>query len=102
MSDTIGFLIDKLFTVDSKMWNNQEMLYEIRRNDYEWFKHRFLETDATKLELYKILKKCCDLNVQRTLLITEIDSRLVQLVEDGLAGKDLQSPSNVFNSHKTY
>ena len=37
MSDTVGSLIDKLFTVDSKMWNNQEILYEIRRNDFEWF-----------------------------------------------------------------
>ena len=29
--DTLGGIIDKLFTVDMKMWNNQEILYKIRR-----------------------------------------------------------------------
>ena len=28
--DTLGTLIDKLTTVDLKMWNNQELLYEIQ------------------------------------------------------------------------
>ncbi len=32
MADTLGGLIDKLFTIDSKMWNNQELLYEISVN----------------------------------------------------------------------
>jgi len=102
MGDTIGSLVDKLFTVDSKMWNNQELLYEIRRHDFEWFKARFLHCDAAGLELYEILKKCCNLNVQRTQLITEIDKRFVKLVEDGLAGKDLHSPDNIVDSYKTY
>ncbi len=30
MADTLGTLVDKLTTVDLKMWNNQELLYEIR------------------------------------------------------------------------
>jgi len=102
MSDTIGSLIDKLFTVDSKMWNGQESLYEIRRHDFEWFKNRFLNCDTTGLELYEILKKCCDLNVQRVQLITELDERFVKLVEDGLAGKELRTSDNIANSHKTY
>ena len=29
MADTLGTIIDKLTTVDLKMWNNQELLYEI-------------------------------------------------------------------------
>jgi hypothetical protein len=102
MSDTIGALIDKLFTVDSKMWNNQELLYEIRRNDFEWFKEHFIDCDDSGLKLFTILKKCCDLNVQRTQLITEIDERLIKLVEDGVAGKDLHTPENVVDSHKSY
>ena len=102
MSETIGSLVDKLFTVDSKMWNNQELLYEIRRHDFEWFKNRVLCCDIAGLELYEILKKCCNLNVQRSQLVTEIDTRLVKLVEDGLKGKDLHSPDNIVDSHKTY
>ena len=31
MADTLGSLIDKLTTVDLKMWNNQELIYDIRR-----------------------------------------------------------------------
>lgn len=102
MSDTVGSLIDKLFTVDTKMWNNQELVYEIRRHDFEWFKNRFLSSDATKLELYEILKKCCDLNVQRSQLVTEIDKQLIKIIEDGLAGRDLHSPDHVIEGHKTY
>ena len=30
MADTLGSLVDKLCTVDLKMWNNQEFLYKIR------------------------------------------------------------------------
>jgi hypothetical protein len=102
MSDTVGSLIDKLFTVDTKMWNNQELVYEIRRNDFEWFKNRFLNSESAKLELYGILKKCCDLNVQRSQLVTEIDKRLIKIIEDGLAGRDLNSPDHVVEGHKTY
>jgi len=102
MSDTVGSLIDKLFTVDSKMWNNQEMLYKIRRNDFEWFKNRFLKDNASNIELYEMLKKVCNLNYQRTLLVTEIDKRIVETVEAGLAGKDLHSPNFIVEGYKTY
>ena len=34
MADTLGNVIDKLVTVDMKMWDNQELLYEIRRMDF--------------------------------------------------------------------
>lgn len=102
MSDTVGSLIDKLFTVDSKMWCNQEMLHEIRRQGFEWFRNRFLKDDASNRELYEMLLKVCDLNLQRQLLITEIDERIVKIVEAGMAGKDLHTPNFIVNSHKTY
>ena len=38
MSDTLGSLVDKLTTVDLKMWNNQELLYEIRRMSFDEYK----------------------------------------------------------------
>ena len=31
MADTVGGLIDKLITIDMKMWTNQEFLYKIRK-----------------------------------------------------------------------
>lgn len=102
MSDTVGSLVDKLFTVDTKMWNNQEALHEINRHDFDWFKNRFLKDNASMLELFTTLKKVCNLNWQRTNLITEIDKKLVNLVEAGLAGEDLRSPQFVVDSHKTY
>lgn len=102
MSDTVGSLVDKLFTVDTKMWNNQEALHEINRHDFDWFKNRFLKDNASMLELFTTLKKVCNLNLQRTNLITEIDKQLVILVEAGLKGEDLHSPRFVVDSHKTY
>lgn len=102
MSDTVGSLVDKLFTVDSKMWNNQEMLHVINRHDLDWFKNRFLKDDASVLELFTMLKKVCNLNWQRSLLITEIDEKLIKLVEAGIAGKELHTPEFAFDSHKTY
>ena len=38
MADTLGSLIDKLFTIDTKMWNNQEEIYKIRKMDFEKYK----------------------------------------------------------------
>ena len=38
MADTLGSIIDKLCTADLKMWNNQEILYKIRRMTFDEFK----------------------------------------------------------------
>ena len=38
MADTLGNVIDKLVTVDMKMWDNQELLYEIRRMTFDEYK----------------------------------------------------------------
>jgi hypothetical protein len=57
MSDTLGGLVDKLITIDMKMWTNQEFLYEIRRISFEEFKNKFIETEEQKLELFeKVLR----------------------------------------------
>ena len=60
MSDTFGGLIDKLFTVDLKMWNNQEVLYEIRHMSFDDYKQKYFTNEGAAEELWKILKKCCD------------------------------------------
>jgi hypothetical protein len=86
--ETPGSLIDKLITVDLKMWNNQEALYEIRRMSYDEFHQKY---NGNK-ELYGILKKACDLNVQRNSLIYELDKLF-----ENLTGKEM-----AFNPHKTY
>jgi len=99
--ETPGSLIDKLITVDMKMYHNQELLYEIRRGNYKDFCKRFkiiyLEEDECNqlenpFELYSILKKACDFNVQRNKLIEEIDEKF-----EKLTGVKL-----VFKQHKTY
>lgn len=97
--ETPGSLIDKLITVDLKMWNNQEKLYEIRRMSYFQFCERFSLTantgqaeNGTSLELFNILKKACDLNVQRNELIQEVDRKFEELT-----GKKIE-----FKQHKTY
>jgi len=75
MSDTLGSLIDKLQIVNLKMWHNQQLLYEIRRMDFDGFKEKYMGNEDGALELWEKLKKCCDLNVQRSDLIDEIDQR---------------------------
>jgi len=100
--DTVGSLIDKLFTVDTKMWHNQEVFYQIRHHDFEWFKNRFLVTEKLQSELFGILTKVSDLNLQRQQLIKEIDSRIVEIIEAGVAGKNLSISGFVVDQHKTY
>lgn len=100
MSDTFGSLIDKLFTVDMKMWNNQEFLYKIRNMTFDQYKEKYFADENGAQELWVILKKCCDLNVQRNNLIDEIDEKLVEIVKT--SGEDLDSAGFVQKSHKTY
>lgn len=90
--DTIGSLIDKLITVDLKMWHNQERLYEIRRMTPELFLHRY---GNNLEELHDIIKRCCDLNVQRATLMDAIDQHLADIVSG-------ERPADVRLQHKTY
>jgi ribosomal protein S18 acetylase RimI-like enzyme len=99
--DTIGGLLDKLTTVNLKMWNNQELLYEIRRMTFDEFKSKYFSAEDGAEKLWTCLKKACDLNVQRNDLVDEIDERLVELATKAAAGEDLGA-GFVQRKHKTY
>lgn len=101
MADTLGSLIDKLITIDMKMWNNQELLYEIRRMTYAEYKQKYFSEKGAE-ELWDSLKKACDLNVQRNQLIDEIDEKIVELVKDASSGGDLDFGKHIQRKHKTY
>lgn len=102
MADTLGGLIDKLVTVDMKMWNNQEFLYEARRLNFEEFEERYTSTKEARESLYESVKKCCDLNVQRSSLIDEIDEKIVEIVKASTRGQELDDGKFIQRKHKTY
>lgn len=102
MSDTLGSLIDKLTTIDLKMWNNQELLYEIRRMDFEEYKLKYFESEDGAQKLWDCLKRACDLNVQRNQLIDEVDEKVVEIIRDAVSGNDLDSGKYIQRKHKTY
>lgn len=102
MADTLGGLIDKMVTVDLKMWDNQELLYEIRRMSFDAYKEKYFETEDGAEKLFTILKKCCDLNVQRNQLIDEVDEKVVEIIQSAVSGEDLDSGKFVQRKHKTY
>ena len=93
MSDTVAQTIDKLLTVDLKMWHNQEVLYEIRRMTKLEFKQRWGD-DLPGLR--EVIKRCCDLNVQRGKLIDEVD----RFLEQAVAGE--KTGDMIREQHKTY
>jgi len=102
MADTLGSLIDKLFTVDTKMWNNQEELYKIRKMSFEEYKKAYFLDEDGAMRLWGCLKQACDLNVQRNDLIDCIDEKIIEIVKDAVDGKDLDSGKHVQRKHKTY
>jgi len=102
MADTLGTLIDKLTTVDLKMWNNQELLYEIRRMSFEEYKEKYYSSDDGAKKLWETLKKACDLNVQRNQLINEVDEKVIEIINAKLSGEELDNGKFLQRSHKTY
>tara|TARA_Y100000592_G_C5357740_1_gene262062 strand:+ start:82 stop:390 length:309 start_codon:yes stop_codon:yes gene_type:complete len=102
MSDTLGGLVDKLITIDMKMWNNQELLYEIRRMSFEEYKQKYFSNEEGANILWNGLKKACDLNVQRNQLIDEIDEKIVEMILYENTGKSLDSGKFIQRKHKTY
>ncbi len=102
MADTLGSLVDKLTTIDLKMWNNQEILYEIRRMTFEEYKAKYFDTEEGAQKLWECLKKACDLNVQRNQLIDEVDEKVVEIIKDAVSGSDLDSGKFIQRKHKTY
>jgi hypothetical protein len=102
MADTLGGLIDKLFTIDMKMWNNQEFIYEIRRMTFEEYKEKYFTSETGAEDLWKSLQKACDLNVQRNQLIDEIDEKIVEMVQSAKDGEELDAGKFIQRKHKTY
>lgn len=100
MADTIGSLIDKLATVNQKMFMAQEDLYVVRKMDFEEFKAAFGNDEGLK-KLHAAFKKSMDLNVQRQAMILEVDKKIVEMIEASKNG-DLDNGSYVQDQHKTY
>lgn len=100
--DTLGSLVDKLITVDMKMWNNQELLYEIRRMTFQEYKEKYFSSETGAELLWESLKKACDLNVQRNHLIDEIDEKIVHMIETNTSGQELDTGNFIQRKHKTY
>ena len=102
MADTLGTIIDKMITVDMKMWHNQELLYKIRRMTFEEYKQEYFSSEDGALKLWEYLKKACDLNMQRNQLINEVDIKLIEMMNELKRGLELDNGSNIQRSHKTY
>jgi hypothetical protein len=102
MADTLGGLIDKLFTADMKMWDNQEILYEIRRMTFDEFREKYWNSEDGAERLWECLKKVCDLNVQRSQLIDEVDEKIIEIVQAAVSGEELDGGKFVQRKHKTY
>lgn len=102
MADTLGTLIDKLTTVDLKMWNNQELIYEIRRMSFEEYKEKYFLNEEGAEKLWNLLKKATDLNVQRNQLINEVDEKIIEIINARLSGENLDNGKFLQRSHKTY
>jgi hypothetical protein len=93
--DTLGGLIDKLITVDMKMWYAQEDFYKIRNMTFPEFYEKYKSREGMR-RLWAQFQKGIDLNLQRNVLIDEIDEMVLELtgVEDD--GRVVQ------RKHKTY
>lgn len=78
--DNIGDLTYKLNCVCIQMWHNQEFLYAVRKMTREEFKERY----GNDLDnLHRMVKRCCDLNYQRSLLMDAIDKKAVEIATKG-------------------
>lgn len=102
MADTLGNVVDKLVTVDMKMWDNQELLYEIRRMSFDEYKEKYFNDEEGAQKLWAILKKATDLNVQRNQLINEVDEKIIEIINAKLNGEELDNGKFLQRSHKTY
>lgn len=91
--ETVGSIIDRLITIDMKMWYAQEDLYEIRHMSFEEFSDKYKNRFGME-HLWKAFQKGMDLNLQRNDLIDEIDVEISRQIEQG--------KGNVQRKHKTY
>jgi hypothetical protein len=96
--ETIGAIIDRICTANNKMFMEQEKIYAIKRMSFDEFKDKY---EKNMKDLYDYFQKCAILNLQRNAAIDEIDVRLVNLVKDCVAGKELDDGSNIQLKCKT-
>jgi len=99
--DTIGSLIDKLATVNQKLFMAQEELYIIRKMSFDEFKEVY-GTEEGLRKLHTAFKKNMDLNVQRQAMILEVDKKIAEIVSAAADGKDLNDGTIIQDQHKTY
>ena len=99
MSDSLGGLVDKLITADLKMWNNQELLYEIRRMSFDEYKTKYFNDESGAEMLWNSLKKACDLNIQRNQII---DEKIIEMIKTAAEGSELDNGKFIQRKHKTY
>lgn len=102
MADTLGGIIDKLNTIDLKLWNSQELLYEIRRMTFDEYKEKYFNDEDGAKIMWEYLKKTCDLNYQRNQLIDEIDEKVVEMIDAKLSGQSLDNGKFIQRKYKTY
>lgn len=82
MSDTLGGLVDKLITVNTKLWFSQDSLHKYAQEGVDAF------SGHPHHEIHEVLKRVADLNLQRNRLMTQIDRCLADAVERGAAEVD--------------
>ncbi len=83
MADTLGSLIDKLCTVDMKLWSVMEFYYLFpKQYSQEEFLKVFSHPKKLRM-LYDKVAKQTDLNVQRANLIDEIDQLVAGSIKSG-------------------
>lgn len=101
MADTIGSLIDKLATVNQKMFMAQEELYIVRKMSFEEFKTAYGSEEGMQ-KLFNAFKKSMDLNIQRQAMILEVDKKIAEVVASAIKGDDLNNGTFIQDQHKTY
>jgi len=74
--DTVGELVSKLSYATMQMWNNQEILYKIRSMQPDTFSTMY---GNNMPELHRIIKRACDLNIQRSRIVDAIDLKILQI-----------------------
>jgi hypothetical protein len=99
--DSIGSLIDKLATINQKLFMAQEELYVIRKMSFEEFKAIY-GTENGLQQLYTAFKKNMDLNVQRQAMIMEVDQKIMQVVTAAVKHEELNNGTFIQDQHKTY
>jgi len=98
--DTIGGLIDKLITVDMKTWYAQEDFYKIRKMSYDEFRNIYFNEKGMK-ELWEQFQTGIDLNLQRNVIIDELDQTLHEMMKAVKEGKQVEGKF-IQKKHKTY